>query len=296
MLCGVPWGWPTLPTLLMMSSPARRSNFSCWNHRFIVLCCAVNQRDKDPIRPDPDISSLSAVQSTTAPPHHLPLGQPSSNQSNPVNSCHPLSKSKRFKYISPSFWEQKRGIIAVLFGRYEWKIVGKKRAAGKGGGAANTNCTFQPELHDTVCVCVCVGWLVGWLFLFSSKSECLGQIKKSQQNYLPVMKFASILFSSFLIFLFWIFFFSSIADAKRFAILFFILSPSEKKEVSEECKVFMCFGCCFLFFFLLQSFGALILLLCMYNLNLQSVGRLPLHQIIGGQTLGQFITLLGSQK
>jgi len=135
------WGRPALPTLLMMSWPATRSNFSCWNHRFIVLCSAVNQRNKDPIRPDPDMG-----------PRPSP---PSTNQSsNPVNSCHPLSKSKRFKYISPDLGAETRHNcrfvreVRWMENRGKWKWVGVR---GSGFGATNTNCTFQPES----CMCVC---------------------------------------------------------------------------------------------------------------------------------------------
>lgn len=107
---------------------------------------------------------------------------------------------------------------------------------GRGLGAANTNCTFQPELHVSECVCVC------WPQLLFFKGECLGQIKKSQQNYLPVMKFASILFllhcCYFHFFLVFFFLFAAFADAKRFAILFRLPRPSKAEE--EECKVFLC--------------------------------------------------------
>jgi len=134
------WGRPALPTLLMMSWPATRSNFSCWNHRFIVLCSAVNQRNKDPIRPDPDMG-----------PRPSP---PSTNQSsNPVNSCHPLSKSKRFKYISPDLGAETRHNcrfvreVRWMENRGKWKWVGVR-----GSGQQIQIARFNPRV-----ACVCAG-------------------------------------------------------------------------------------------------------------------------------------------
>jgi len=105
---------------------------------------------------------------------------------------------------------------------------------GRGLGAANTNCTFQPELHVSECVCVC------WPQLLFFKGECLGQIKKSQQNYLPVMKFASILFLLHCCYFhfFLVFFFCLLLLRMQNVLLFYFvfLAPQKQKKKSAKCS------------------------------------------------------------
>lgn len=124
-------------------------------------------------------------------------------------------------------------------------------------------------MYLCMCLFVCVAW-----FFFAS--DCFGSNQKITTKLLACHEICL----EFFLFLFDFFFFLR-CWCKTFCYFTFVLPPvpphiPPQPLCQTECKVFMCFAIFFLQLLLTSFFFV-------YNLKLQSVGRLPLCEAIAPQ-------------